>query len=139
MAENKTKATEMSVDDFISTVDNEKKQIDARELVKLFERISGEKAVMWGPSIIGVGKYHYKYESGREGDMMLAGFSPRKAKFSLYIMAGFDKYDNYLEKLGKFKTGKSCLYVNKLADIDLSVLEEMIIDSIKTIQEKYPD
>ncbi len=139
MAENKTVATDDSVKAFIETVDNEQKRKDAYELVALFEKVTGEKAVMWGSSIIGFGQYHYKYDSGREGDFMLAGFSPRKTKFSIYIMAGFSRYDNYLEKLGKHKTGKSCLYVNKLADIDQSILEEMIKDSVKFVQEKYPD
>lgn len=137
MAENKTKATVASVEAFINTVENEQKRKDARELVKLFEHVTGEKAVMWGDSIIGFGQYHYKYESGREGDFMLAGFSPRKTKFSLYIMAGFSKYEHYLEKLGKFKTGKACLYINKLADVDQHVLAEMLADSVKTIKEKY--
>lgn len=137
MAKNKTKATERSVTEFINSVDSEQKRNDSFELVKLFERLTGEKAVMWGSSIIGFGTYHYKYESGREGDFMQIGFSPRKAKFSLYIMSGFSKFDHYLENLGKFKTGKSCLYVNKIADIDMEILEEMAKDSIAAIKKKY--
>ncbi|MFT5821656.1 MAG: hypothetical protein ACI8ZM_002910 [Crocinitomix sp.] len=138
MAENKTQPSSTSVSDFIDQVENEQKRNDAKTLLILFEKITGEKGMMWGPSIIGFGRYHYKYDSGREGDSMLAGFSPRKSALSLYIMAGFSKYDGYLSKLGKFKTGKSCLYIKKLADVDIVILEAMIIDSIKTIQAKYP-
>ncbi len=137
MAENKTKATAASVSKFIDQVENEQKRNDAITLVDIFEKLTGEKGKMWGPSIIGFGQYHYKYESGREGDFMLAGFSPRKTALTLYIMAGFSKYDEYLSKLGKFKTGKSCLYIKKLADVDMAVLESMIADSIQTIQKKY--
>lgn len=137
MAENKTKATAASVSKFIDQVENEQKRNDAKTLVDIFEKLTGEKGKMWGPSIIGFGQYHYKYESGREGDFMLAGFSPRKTALTLYIMAGFSKYDEYLSKLGKFKTGKSCLYIKKLADVDMAVLESMIADSIQTIQKKY--
>ncbi len=137
MAENKTKATTASVSQFIDQVENEQKRNDAKTLVDLFEKLTSEKGKMWGPSIIGFGQYHYKYKSGREGDFMLAGFSPRKTALTLYIMAGFSRYDEYLSKLGKFKTGKSCLYIKKLADIDMNVLESMIMDSIQTIQKKY--
>ena len=137
MAENKTKATAASVSKFIDQVENEQKRNDAKTLVDIFEKLTGEKGKMWGPSIIGFGQYHYKYESGREGDFMLAGFSPRKTALTLYIMAGFSKYDEYLSKLGKFKTGKSCLYIKKLVDVDMAVLESMIADSIQTIQKKY--
>ena len=137
MATNKTQANSASVSKFIDQVENVQKRNDAKALVQLFEKITDKKAKMWGPSIIGFGQYHYKYESGREGDFMLAGFSPRKTALTLYIMAGFSRYDEYLSKLGKFKTGKSCLYVKKLADVDLEVLEAMIIDSIQTVQAKY--
>ena len=138
MAENKTKATDASVSDFINKVENDQKREDAKSLIKLFEKITGEKAKLWGPSIIGFGQYHYKYESGREGDFMLAGFSPRKTALTLYIMAGFKRYGEYLGQLGKFKTGKSCLYIKKLDDVDIEVLEAMVRDSIKTVREKYP-
>lgn len=139
MAENKTKPTAVKVEDFISSVTSEQKRADAKKLITLFERLTGEKAVMWGPSIIGFGQYHYKYASGREGDFMITGFSPRKTALTLYIMAGFSKYEEHLKKLGKFKTGKSCLYIKKLEDIDMDVLSEMILDSVQFIKERYPD
>lgn len=139
MAENKTKATKASVEEFIAAVPSERKRKDAETLLELFKELTGEEPRMWGPSIIGFGQYHYKYESGREGDMLLAGFSPRKTALTLYMMAGFERYDEYLSKLGKFKTGKSCLYINKLADVDMDVLSNMIVASMKAIKEKYPD
>ncbi len=139
MAENKTKPTNASVRDFIAQIESEQKRKDTQVLIELFEKITGAKAVLWGPSIIGFGQYHYKYESGREGDFMLVGFSPRKANLSLYIMAGFSKYDHYLEKLGKFKRSKACLYIKRLSDIDFSVLSDLVEDSVKTMREKYPD
>lgn len=139
MSANKTQATQASVEDFIQGVESEQKGEDAKSLVTLFEKLTGEKAVMWGPSIIGFGQYHYKYDSGREGDFLITGFSPRKTALTLYIMAGFSKYEEQLQKLGKFKTGKSCLYIKKLADIDQEVLSEMILDSVKFIKERYPD
>jgi len=139
MAENKTKPTNASVLDFITQIESEQKRKDTQALIELFEKITGAKAVLWGPSIIGFGQYHYKYESGREGDFMLVGFSPRKANFSLYIMAGFSKYDHYLEKLGKFKTSKACLYIKRLSDIDFSVLSDLVEDSVQTMRKKYPN
>lgn len=139
MAQNKTQATKASVDEFINNVESEQKRKDAKELVTLFEAVTGEKAVMWGSSIIGFGQYHYKYDSGREGDFLMTGFSPRKTALSIYLMSGFSKHEEQLKKLGKYKTGKSCLYVKKLADIDQEVLSEMILDSIRFIKEKYPD
>ncbi len=138
MSENKTQPNSTSVTQFIEAVENQQKRTDSHILIDLFEKITGEKATMWGPSIIGFGTYHYKYESGREGDFMQIGFSPRKAKFSLYIMAGFENYTEQLSRLGKFKTSKACLYVNKLSDINLEVLEEIAIDSVQKIKEKYP-
>jgi hypothetical protein len=99
----------------------------------------GEAPVMWGPSIVGFGSYHYKYESGREGDFFIAGFSPRKAALTIYIMAGFSRYDELMSKLGKYKTGKSCLYVKRLSDIDIDVLKSLVLASVAWVQEKYPD
>lgn len=136
--ENKTQSTEASVEAFIQGVEPEAKREDAFRLLAIMEEVSGEKAKMWGPSIIGFGEYHYKYESGREGNFMRVGFSPRKAKHSLYIMSGFSHYDEIMGRLGKFKTGKSCLYVNKLADIDEAVLRELIKASLDWMEEKYP-
>ena len=101
--------------------------------------ITGELPKMWGNSIIGFGSYHYKYKSGREGDWFLTGFSPRKQSFTLYIMAGFSKYEELLSKLGKFTTGKSCLYIKRLSDVDLSVLETICIRSLEDMQKLYPE
>lgn len=138
MAENKTKANKTSVAEFLSTVTQEQKRKDAETLVALFEKLVGEPAVMWGSSIIGFGQYHFKYASGREGDFMLAGFSPRKNALTLYIMAGFSKYADHLARLGKYKTGKSCLYIKKLEDVDMDVLSELIVDSVEAVKKKYP-
>lgn len=130
-------ATDSSVVDFIEAAP-EKKREDSYALIDLMRDITGEEATMWGTSIVGFGSYHYVYESGREGDMPLAGFSPRSAKFSLYIMAGFSKYEDILARLGKHKIGKSCLYINKLADVDMDVLRELISQSVAHVREKYP-
>lgn len=130
MAELKTKVTNASVTDFINNLTDEKKKADAFTLLKLFEKITGESARMWGTSIIGFGKYHYKSERSRqEGDWMITGFSPRKQNCSLYVLSGFVEQDALLQKLGKHKRGVGCLYVNKLEDIELFVLEQMIIKS----------
>jgi hypothetical protein len=145
MAENKTKPTEVSVEAFIDAVEPASKREDAKVLDAMFRKVTGKEPQMWGPSIIGYGSYHYKYESGREGDMCRAGFSPRKAKHSLYLMGGYcdditaKKREDALARLGKYKTGASCLYVNKLADIDLDVLEEMIATDWETMNRIYPE
>lgn len=137
MAALKTQLNDNSVKDFLNQIEDEKKRKDAFLFLELFERVTGFKATMWGAAIIGFGSYHYVYESGREGDWMLTGFSPRKQKFSLYIMSGFAKFDELMAKLGKYKTGKSCLYVNKAEDIDLVVLEELIKQSVAYMKEKH--
>ena len=137
MSENKTKPTEISVEEFIKNSD-EKKQKDSFQLIEIMERLSGEKAKMWGPSIIGFGKYHYKYESGHEGDACLIGFSPRKDKFSLYILSCDTKEEEeLLSKLGKIKKAVSCIYFKKLEDLDLDVLEELIQKSLKQTKEMW--
>lgn len=136
MAELKTKATNVNVKDFLKSVPDEQKRKDSLVLLDMMSKITKQKPKMWGPSIIGFGSYHYKYESGHEGDMCIAGFSPRKAAISVYILMGFNKSPELLEKLGKFKTGKSCLYVKKLADVDLNVLEKLIAESYKYIKNK---
>ena len=138
MAENKTKQNQASVEDFINSVEDEIKRGDCRTIDKLFREISGEEPKMWGASIVGYGTYHYKYESGREGDFMRIGFSPRKQNLTLYIMPGFGKYDDLLSRLGKHKTGKSCLYIKKLADVEMSVLQELARKSLAHMAEKYP-
>ncbi len=124
--ENKTKANGKSVDDFINSIDNEKKIADSYKILELMKEVTGLEAVMWGDSMIGFGKYHYKYKTGREGDTFLVGFSPRKTKFSLYLMYELEKQADLLDKLGKHKFGKACLYINKLADVDLDILKQLI-------------
>lgn len=138
-ADNKTKATDTDPAAFIAAVEPEKKQQDAEALLSFFNRITGLKPKMWGPSIIGYGRYHYKYETGREGEFMLTGFSPRKQNLSLYIMPGyrFGEMQDKLARLGKHKVGKSCLYINKLADVDLDVLEEIVRDGVEYMRDKY--
>ena len=123
MAENKTKATAASVDDFLSAIPDPQRRADAERLRALMERVSGEPAAMWGPSIVGFGTYHYKYESGREGDMCRIGFAPRAGEFALY--GGFLRSPELLETLGRHKTGKGCLYLKRLADVDETVLEDI--------------
>ena len=124
--ENKTKPTDATVEDFLAGVEPEKKREEARVLDQLFRKITGWQPVMWGPAIIGYGSYHYKYASGREGDMCATDFSPRKAQHSVYILPGYADFGDYLDRLGKHTIGKSCLYFKKLEDIDLDVLAELI-------------
>ncbi|HUF05261.1 MAG TPA: DUF1801 domain-containing protein [Aridibacter sp.] len=137
MAELKTKLNDASVEKFIDGVDDETKREDCRFLAKLMSEVTGEEPKMWGTSIVGFGSYHYKYESGREGDWLKTGFSPRKQNLTLYIMDGFDKYDELMAELGKHKTGKSCLYVNRLSDIDTGVLKKLVKASVKYFDKKY--
>lgn len=142
MSDAKTKPTDASVTDFINGVENKRRREDAFELLALFEKNSAYKPVMWGESIIGFGQYHYKYKSGRQGEWMLTGFSPRKAHQVIYLMGcyvdgGFDTQDELFSKLGKHKMGASCLYINKLSDIDISVLEELITRSCALMRDKY--
>ena len=131
MAENKTQKTGASVVDFINSVDIKRRREDGFTLLRLMKEVTGEDPEMWGPSIIGFGDYHYRYESGREGDFFLTGFSPRKQSLSLYIMAGFEEYDSLLASLGKHRRGASCLYINKLADVDMDVLRDLIQKSVE--------
>jgi hypothetical protein len=132
----KTKITDASVKEFLNKVEPQSKREDAFELLDIFKEVTGEDPKMWGPSIIGFGQYHYVYKTGHEGDMCATGFSPRKAKHSLYIMSGFDNYNELMDKLGKYSTGKSCLYINKLADIDKGVLKQLIAESYNYIINK---
>ena len=125
MTQNKTVPTNASVDKFVAGVENKRRQADAKVLLQMFGEVTGLEPKMWGPSIIGYGEYHYKYESGREGDMLAIGFSPRKANLSLYVGTKFGGADELYGKLGKFKRSKACLYVNKLDDVDLDVLREI--------------
>lgn len=126
MAQLKTQKNDGSVEAFLDTVADEKKRKDSYAILELMKEVTGEEPVMWGTSIIGFGSYHYKYASGREGEWFLTGFSPRKQSLTLYIMAGFDGYDSLLADLGKYKTGKSCLYVNKLEDVDSATLRKLV-------------
>lgn len=130
MAENKTKPTELSVASFIETISDEARRSDAKALVQLMQSATGEKPKMWGPSIVGFGTYHYTYESGREGDMPVVGFSPRKAATVLYGLMGSGDAPAMLAKLGKHTTGKGCVYVKKLADVDQNVLRTMVATSV---------
>lgn len=134
MATNKTKATEESVSGFINAVENERKRNDAFEILRMMETLSGFPAKMWGPSIIGFGSYHYKYESGHEGDAPRLGFSPRKANIVLYLATNFENRDELLAKLGKHKTSVACIYINKLSDIDKEVLAEMITNAMRYME-----
>ena len=143
MTETKTKPTEVTPESFIEAVDHPGKREDGKVLDALFRKVTGEAPKMWGPTIVGYGQYHYRYDSGHEGDICRVGFSPRKAKHSLYLMCGSPKeeaqFAPMLARLGKYSRGKGCLYVNKLADIDLAVLEEMVALSWKNSLEKYPE
>ena len=136
MSENKTRATTDSVHTFLDTVENETRRSDSLVLLELMEEITGHPPVLWGNSLIGYGSYHYKYDSGREGDMLMAGFSPRKQNLALYN-TGFKRYPKLMEQLGKYKTGKSCLYINKLADVDVDVLAELIKTAFDHMNKKY--
>jgi hypothetical protein len=130
MAELKTKKTKASVDKFLNSVKDEKKRKDSYTILKLMKQITKEEPKMWGTSMVGFGSYHYKYATGREGDWFITGFSPRKQNLTLYIMAGISKYPDLLKKLGKHKTGKGCLYINKIEDIDIKILKELIKQSV---------
>ncbi|MEI4505385.1 DUF1801 domain-containing protein [Sphingopyxis sp. CCNWLW253] len=142
-AEIKTKATDVTVADFIATVPDTRRREEAEVIDAMHRRVTGLDPKMWGPSIIGYGSYDYLYDSGRSGTMCRAGFSPRKAAMTLYLMGHYSdrqpEADALLAKLGKYKNGKSCLYVNKLADVDLAVLEKLVVLSWDVMNERYPD
>ena len=138
MAKNKTAETNKNVNDFINKfADTEQKKTDSFELLELMKKITGYEARMWGPSIIGFGTYHYKYESGHEGDAPLIGFSPRKAAISLYVFTGLDEHKHLLNGLGKFKMGKVCIYIKRLSDIDQQKLKVLMKETIKYMKSKY--
>jgi hypothetical protein len=138
MYEQKTKETDADVIEFIESVENTKKRQDAYKLLELFEETSGFPAKMWGPSIIGFGSYHYVYATGHSGDAPLVGFSPRKAKISLYFATGDPDRGPLLQRLGKHTSGKACVYINKTEDVDLEVMKELITQSIDFLQDLYP-
>jgi len=133
--ENKTQPTAVRVEDFISSIDHEKRRADAQTLHQMMQRVSGHPGRMWGASIVGYGDMRYRYATGREGDWFLLGFSPRKTSLSLYLcLGGLEQFSSYLDRLGKHKTGAGCLYINTLADVDLAVLEEMMHATKKHVQ-----
>ena len=137
MASNKTTATRASVTEFMNSIEDPQKRADARKVAAMMRKSTGKRARMWGSSIVGFGTYHYKYDSGREGDFMITGFSPRKQALTVYIMAGFSKYGSLMKKLGKHKTGKSCLYIKRLSDVDETVLQRLIDESVKYMRKTY--
>ena len=134
MAELKTKRNKVNVKAFLNSVPDEKKRRDSFTILELMKKVTGKEPEMWGDSIVGFGEYHYNYASGREGDWFLTGFSPRVENLTLYIMAGFDQYDTLLSKLGKHSTGKSCLYIKKIEDIEMDVLEELVRRSVEHME-----
>ena len=136
--EAKTKATGVSVDAFLDSVADPGRREDAKKVRAMMERISGYPAKMWGPSIVGFGRYHYKYDSGHEGEIARIGFSPRARELVLYLIGGFPRHQALMDRLGKYRTGKSCLYVKRLSDVDQSVLEELIAEALDYMREKYP-
>jgi len=138
MAEPKTRPTRVSVASFLERLSDERTRADCDTLVALMEKATGENAVMWGPSIIGFGTYRLAYADGSEADWPIAGFSPRKKELTLYIAGGFDRYAGLMKKLGKYRTGKVCLYIKRLEDVDMRVLRELVAASVRYMREKYP-
>ena len=135
MAELKTKPTGESVKDFLNKIPDPERRQDCFAVAKLMEEITGDKPKMWGPSIVGFGTYHYKYDSGREGDWLMTGFSPRKKDLTLYLMMGFEKHHELMKELGKHNTSKSCLYIKRLSDIHVPTLKKLIKASVKQLQD----
>ncbi|MCG6904687.1 MAG: DUF1801 domain-containing protein [Rhodobacter sp.] len=138
MPENKTQAGDADVGAFLDAVEPERRRVDAQRLDQIFRDVTGFNPVMWGDSIIGYGQYHFVYKTGREGDFLATGFSPRKASLSIYIMPGYGDLGALLDRLGKHKTGRSCLYINKLADIDEDVLREIIRTGLRDLATRWP-
>ena len=138
MAENKTQRNDGDVMAYLESVSNKRRREDSLVVLKIMEAVTGEPAELWGTSIVGFGTYHYKYESGREGDFMITGFAPRKQALTLYIMGGFERHEELLAKLGKHRTGSSCLYINKLADVDMDVLREIVTESVAHMRREHP-
>ncbi|MDA5093482.1 DUF1801 domain-containing protein [Aliiroseovarius sp. KMU-50] len=138
MSQNKTQPTDASVEGFLANVAPRQRHDDGLVLLDLFKRVSGFEPVMWGPSIVGFGRYHYRYATGRQGDFLATGFSPRKSALSLYIMPGYQDYGTILSRLGKHKSGAACLYINKLDDVDLEVLEELIRVGLSDLNQVWP-
>lgn len=137
MADLKTKPGEENVEVFLNALEDEKKKADSFRMLKLMQEITGESPKIWGGNMIGFGAYHYKYDSGREGDWFLTGFAPRKANLTLYIMSGFSRYEELMKQIGKHKTGKSCLYVKSINDLDEAVLRQLIKESVDFMKKQY--
>ena len=137
MAENKTQPTNSSVTAFINGIEDKERRAGARKISAMMRKVTGARPKMWGSNIVGFGQYHYKYDSGREGDFILTGFSARKQALTLYIMTGFKGIDSILSKLGKYKTGKSCLYIKRLSDIDERLLERLVTRSVQNMRKNY--
>lgn len=137
MVSNKTVASQAPVKDFIAGIDDEQRRRDSKAMISMMRQITGHEPMLWGSSMVGFGSYHYRYDSGREGDFFLTGFSPRKSAFTVYIMPGFEAFAAPLKKLGPHRTGKSCLYLKNLDAIDQSVLEEIIRESVLQMRRKY--
>ena len=137
MAKNKTRPTRASVTAFMSAIGDPGMRADAKKVAAMMRSATGKRATMWGPGIVGYGSYHYRYESGREGDFMITGFSPRKQALTVYIMPGFSHFEDLMSKLGKYRTGKSCLYIRRLADVDEAVLERLIRESVTYMRAHY--
>ncbi|HET9428166.1 MAG TPA: DUF1801 domain-containing protein [Allosphingosinicella sp.] len=139
MAENKTKPTEVPVDEFLDAVADPQRREDGRRLCAMMERISGYPAKMWGPSIVGFGLYRYRYDSGHGGEMCRLGFSPRDRELVLYLAVGYERHQPLMDRLGKHRTGKACVYIKRLADVDEQVLEELIRESLDYMRQAYPE
>jgi len=135
---NKTRPEDTSAEAFIDSIEDPERRADCARIADIMAEATGEPAIMWGTSMVGFGSYHYRYASGREGDFFLTGFAPRKTNISVYIMAGFADFDSLMQRLGKYKTGKSCLYIKRLADIDEAVLVELVAESVAWMRNKYP-
>jgi hypothetical protein len=138
MAENKTRATDASVDDYLAAIENDERRKDCETLSRLMSQVTKQPPVMWGTGIVGFGSYHYKYDSGREGDCCLTGFAACKGDISVYLTASIEERDALLATLGRHKMGKGCLYLRKLGDIDLKVLEQLVAESVAAIRARYP-
>ena len=139
MAEIKTRPTDVPVDEFLLTIEDAKKREDCFTISRIMQDVTGAKAVMWGESIVGFGKYHYKYASGKEADWPLAGYSPRKQNITIYLMPGFEQHTDLLKNLGKCKTSVSCLYIKKLSDVNLELLQELVQKSVDEVRRIYPE
>lgn len=137
MAEQKTRPTAVDVDEFVAAIGDEQRRADATAVLKLMRKITGLQPRMWGPTMVGFGEYHYKYATGHEGDYFMIGFSPRKTALTIYIMPGLERYSATLDQLGKHSTGKSCLYIKRLSDVDMSVLEKLLRDGYSWMKQKY--